>query len=476
MANPSPTVSEYMVVLKSIVERYRKPTKSSHPNVLLSSLDRGKLSTTIQKFSELDSHKELRTWLTTLEKPVNVEILWLLNRKYVLQISSYLYLFEKFHDCFVRDLVLLATAPEREEYAQKILIDILLQLLCVNDAVPSLYQIYQSLQSKFIKEVIKILYTENAQTVHNYLEDLSTKSDFLESERKRFCSSHLTELLSYDPKKISLFDAISDQIVWFEYKSPSSVLRQFVYNLLKVFSCKEVFEQIFSVISASKFNLQKVLNFISLVCTHYGEKPCLEIVEERFCGATTDHNDHMVYVSLLFIRQIFLQDSVSFQKYAKWFKSLRLNNAQFSFLFQCLTRIVPYEPPLCLKIHINEFPNVPCRTTVSDYNLLVKTRLMDLKETMEYQGIFYLSDKSGQKADLRKIISHFVETGEVAKLLIEASVFRRQYFNNVFLPYLLGSESEDLEGKTKFIERLNKQGLIPSFRYVQWQKSLRNRS
>lgn len=62
----------------------------------------------------------------------------------------------------------------------------------------------------------------------------------------------------------------------------------------------------------------------------------------------------MVYVSLLFIRQIFLQDSVSFQKYAKWFKSLRLNNAQFSFLFQCLTRIVPYEPPLCLKIHINE--------------------------------------------------------------------------------------------------------------------------
>lgn len=84
--------------------------------------------------------------------------------------------------------------------------------------------------------------------------------------------------------------------------------------------------------------------------------------------------------------------------------------------------------------------------------------------------------QSGQKADLRKIISHFVETGEVAKLLIEASVFRRQYFNNVFLPYLLGSESEDLEGKTKFIERLNKQGLIPSFRYVQWQKSLRNRS
>lgn len=74
-------------------------------------------------------------------------------------------------------------------------------------------------------------------------------------------------MVSVSENKIQILEKFF--ILW------SDVGLHFSFQLLKVFSCKEVFEQIFSVISASKFNLQKVLNFISLVCTHYGEKPCL---------------------------------------------------------------------------------------------------------------------------------------------------------------------------------------------------------
>lgn len=83
--------------------------------------------------------------------------------------------------------------------------------------------------------------------------------------------------------------------------------------------------------------------------------------------------------------------------------------------------------------------------------------------------------QEGQESDVQRAILLFQETKEIPKPLLEAHVFRRQYYEKVFVKRLLSlSESEDKK-RAELIKKLQSVGKIPSALYRSWSaRSLSN--
>lgn len=73
--------------------------------------------------------------------------------------------------------------------------------------------------------------------------------------------------------------------------------------------------------------------------------------------------------------------------------------------------------------------------------------------------------QEGREADIAKVILHFKQTKEVMKAVLEASVFRRQFYEKVFLADLLKYNSVE---HVEFIEKLYSMGKIPHRLYNRW--------
>lgn len=76
--------------------------------------------------------------------------------------------------------------------------------------------------------------------------------------------------------------------------------------------------------------------------------------------------------------------------------------------------------------------------------------------------------QEGREADVAKVMSHFKQTKEVMKVVLEASVFRRQFYEKVFLADLLKYNDPEHAG---FIEKLFSMGKIPHKMYTVWCNS-----
>lgn len=78
--------------------------------------------------------------------------------------------------------------------------------------------------------------------------------------------------------------------------------------------------------------------------------------------------------------------------------------------------------------------------------------------------------QEGRQSDVNRVLAHFSETGEIIKTVIEASVFRRQYYEKTFLPELLKvSESKDAN-RACLIKKLQSMGKIPQGMFNKWSK------
>uniref|UniRef100_A0A5F9DGS5 FA complementation group A n=1 Tax=Oryctolagus cuniculus TaxID=9986 RepID=A0A5F9DGS5_RABIT len=73
------------------------------------------------------------------------------------------------------------------------------------------------------------------------------------------------------------------------------------------------------------------------------------------------------------------------------------------FLFKFLSDLVPFEAPRCLQVHILHPPLVPdkYRSLLSDYVSLAKTRLADLKVSIENMGLYEDLASAGDIAEVR---------------------------------------------------------------------------
>eukprot|EP00105_Crassostrea_gigas_P043300 XP_019927448.1 PREDICTED: Fanconi anemia group A protein [Crassostrea gigas] len=134
-----------------------------------------------------------------------------------------------------------------------------------------------------------------------------------------------------------------------------------------------------------------------------------------------------------------------------------------------------------LQAHIVRPPFVPlkCRELLTDYILLAKTRLADLKQPLdgaleEDQDIESRKKMNEQiEDDIQKAVVLYQSSKKIPSSIMEASIFRKPYYVGKFLPVLLKPRAlpdiPDL--RMKFIDALKQVDKIPSTLYTNYLKA-----
>ncbi|XP_078295304.1 Fanconi anemia group A protein isoform X8 [Panthera onca] len=128
---------------------------------------------------------------------------------------------------------------------------------------------------------------------------------------------------------------------------------------------------------------------------------------------------------------------------------------------------------ICPQAHILHPPLVPSkyRSLLTDYVTLAKTRLADLKVSLENMGLYedlssardVTEPRSQAHQDVEKAIAVFEHTGRIPSAVMEASIFRRPYYTAHFLPALLTPRvlPKTPDPRAALIESLRRADKIP---------------
>ncbi|KAB0384997.1 hypothetical protein FD755_006914 [Muntiacus reevesi] len=124
------------------------------------------------------------------------------------------------------------------------------------------------------------------------------------------------------------------------------------------------------------------------------------------------------------------------------------------FLFKFLSDLVPFEVPRYLQVHILHPPLVPgkYRALLTDYVALAKTRLADLKVSIENMGLYEDLSSAGDitqpqsqaSQDVEKALTVFEHTGKVPVAILEASLIAGHFTVDLisFLGWAYGTFTE----------------------------------
>ncbi|XP_061878378.1 Fanconi anemia group A protein isoform X1 [Entelurus aequoreus] len=310
--------------------------------------------------------------------------------------------------------------------------------------------------------------------------DVSTYSDV----NQRFFMHSLTQTLTYKPR-LTVSDAISLQNKW-TFEKASRLLTSLFRKLSVIFSVNQLLRHLQQVLETHEVNWKHVLCFLStLLVYNPSAQPSLrELLSRLLTSAFEGYDLESMITAFLLARQGALQGPAIFPSYCDWFKECfggasgfhATSKKSLVFLLKFLSDLVPFEPPQYLKVHILHPPYVPVkyRSLLMEYVSLAKTRLADLKESVEEMGLY--GDVSGAEAapvqcqavqDVDKAVSLFENTGRLSATVMEASIFRRSYFLTRFLPTLLKPKVLPVkaDAQMSFIEALKKANKIPAAQY-----------
>ncbi|XP_075221394.1 Fanconi anemia group A protein homolog [Lycorma delicatula] len=280
-------------------------------------------------------------------------------------------------------------------------------------------------------------------------------------------------------------DAINKHSSWSYLKTPQHII-EFIKQLLDCLSVEDVFKLFQSLLVDDNRDLN-LKWFLITVSTLIITNPDAGLVikktsDQWFKEAVVKRSKHSLGIVILLIRHCFAESVPPFISYASWYGSLDVHldaSHEFKFVFDFLSEMVPHEPSLYLKIHINKVPSAPvgAHEALSDYIMLAKTRLADLKESTDFIGLFgeyKTTEKEGRESDIARVLQHFKETGKVMKTILEAYVFRRNYYERVFLADLLQTVLDKKDPRYLFIEKLYALGKCPYAMYMDWVKRNEN--
>ncbi|XP_058500990.1 Fanconi anemia group A protein isoform X2 [Solea solea] len=300
------------------------------------------------------------------------------------------------------------------------------------------------------------------------------------------CFTHsLTQTLTYKPR-LTVSDAVRLQNQW-TFAKASRLLTLLFRKLSVVFSAELLLRHLQQVLETHEVNWKHVLCFLStlLVYNPDAESNLRELLTSLLTSAFEGYDlEHMVTAFLL-ARQGALEGRAIFSSYTDWFKmsfggSSGLHAASkksLVFLLKFLSDLVPFEPPQYLKVHILHPPFIPTkhRSLLMEYVSLAKTRLTDLKESVEDMGLYEdVSGAGGTSAqDVEKAVSLFENTGRISTTVMEASIFRRPYFLTRFLPALLTPRVLPVkpDARMSLIQALRKADKIPAAQYSSYVES-----
>ncbi|KAL1247084.1 hypothetical protein QQF64_022460 [Cirrhinus molitorella] len=310
-----------------------------------------------------------------------------------------------------------------------------------------------------------------------------------EGTLQRFFTHTLMRVLTHRPVyKVS--DVIAIQSEWSFAKTPTLLTALFC-KICVVFSVECVLNQLQQVLETHEVNWRHVLSCLSHSLIYHSQtQRCLSDLLSRLLRSAFEGYDVEKMITLfLLARQASLEGPAVFPSYSDWFKlsfggssSCHAKSKKSTvFLLKFLSDLVPYEPPQYLKVHVMHPPYVggKYRSLLQEYITLAKTRLTDLKVSLEETGIFEVVNgsavvlESPAQQDVEKAITLFMTTNKIPATVIEASIFRRPYFLSRFLPALLSPRVLPVKSDPRmmFIEALRKADKIPAGLYTSYTES-----
>ncbi|XP_047201810.1 Fanconi anemia group A protein-like isoform X5 [Girardinichthys multiradiatus] len=312
---------------------------------------------------------------------------------------------------------------------------------------------------------------------------------------QHFFIHSLTQIFTCNPR-LTVSDAVTLQNEWTIAKV-SHCLTSLYCKLGVIFSVKQLLHHLQQVLETHEVNWKHILCFVSSLLVYYkAAQPSLrELLSRLLSSAFESYDLENMITAFLLARQGALEGAGVFLSYSDWFKMSfggstgyhASSKKSLVFLLKFLSDLVPFEPPLYLKVHILHPPYVPAkhRNLLMEYVTLAKTRLADLKESVEDMGLYEeVSDTGsslqpqGQAAqDVEKAVSLFESTGRISATVMEASLFRKPYFLTRFLPALLKPRVLPLkpDAQMNFTEALKKADKIPAAQYSSYVESCQKR-
>lgn len=428
------------------------------------------------------------------EMTLPVYLVWVLNKEAVMTLNTYISFKNSslaFAKSFADELFNSISLYNEESW----FLEILTQL------VQSSFSVQKDTDSLNVKKISKHILELLNQKILN---ELSLNGGTVKVlDLTKYCPVEI--LKQYNQGLISLWlahrpvlkvaDALKQQKDWiFSKLSPS--LTQWYKQCLVTLEPVEVLEQIKVVMDSQEVNWQTVLSFLStaVVCVpQFSDLVQDYIVSLLYEGLVSSNLENLV-IAFLFARQGCYEGPHVFSSYPDWFQGVfseasstpAANRKTFACLMKFLTDMVPFESSSHLKAHIVRPPFVPlkCRELLTDYILLAKTRLADLKQPLdgaleEDQDIESRKKVNEQiEDDIQKAVVLYQSSKKIPSSIMEASIFRKPYYVGKFLPVLLKPRAlpdiPDL--RMKFIEALKQVDKIPSTLYTNYLKACKAES
>ncbi|XP_062568072.1 Fanconi anemia group A protein-like [Saccostrea cucullata] len=443
---------------------------------------KGKLTCLVRMVREMiDRHTVNRPRLLNLfcnERRLPIFVVWVLHKEEVMALDTYLsfkYSSPDFVEAFSSELISdLSTCSDEPWYLE------ILSLVIRNSQATQrdkdagrIRKISKHILDLFYKKVLDELMM-NSGTLNTV--DLSgcCSTDIL----KKHCLSTISLWMSHRPE-LKVADALKRQKEW-TYSKLSSSLILWYKQCLVMLEAVDVLEQMKVVMETQEVNWHAVLSFLStaVVCM-----PGLSSLVQDYVGVLLrdgleSSNLENLVIAFLFTRQCCYEGPLVFDSYPDWFQKMFSESTQnpagsrktFMCLIKFLTDMVPFESSSHLKVHIVRPPYVPpkCRELFTDYIMLAKTRLADLKQPLdaESEDQDYGSRKKMNEQieeDIQKALVVFESTKKIPTSIMEASIFRKPYYVGRFLPVLLKPRAlpdiPDL--RMKFIDTLKLVEKIP---------------
>ncbi|ESO98286.1 hypothetical protein LOTGIDRAFT_159082 [Lottia gigantea] len=309
-----------------------------------------------------------------------------------------------------------------------------------------------------------------------------------QSYYRKYAIHTLSFTMSYLPN-MKVSQALQNQGEWKSAKT-NPVRIQLYKQLMLVFEAREVLDILNRILERQEVNWENVLSFLAtfLVCFKDASSLIEDHVKRLLSEGLEKGDMESTIVAFFLIRQSCLEGPHVFPSYQDWFqqtfgdsgRTVAESKKAFSFLMKFLTDVVPYELAVYLKAHVLKPPWSPvkCRDLLSDYILLAKTRLADLKQPIGSEdrynetGHIVTARQKEEQAEqhVLKALSGFESTGKIPASVMEASIFRKPYFVGQFLPALLKPRPlPDIpDTRMKFMKLLHKADKISNTLYNQY--------
>ncbi|XP_045628768.1 Fanconi anemia group A protein isoform X1 [Ursus americanus] len=308
---------------------------------------------------------------------------------------------------------------------------------------------------------------------------------------KRFYSHTLTQVLTHKPV-LRVSDAVQMQREW-SFAKTHRLLTSLYRRLFEILRPEELVGHLQEVLETHEVNWRHVLSCVStlVICLPEAQRLVKDWVARLLARAFESCDLDSMVTAFLVVRQAALEGPSVFPSYSDWFQASFGNTRGFHsgskktlvFLFKFLSDLVPFEAPRYLQVHIFHPPLVPSkyRSLLTDYVALARTRLADLKVSVENMGLYedlssardIAEPHSQAHQDVEKAITVFEHTGKIPVAVMEASIFRRPYYVSHFLPALLTPRvlPRTPDSRAALIESLKRADKIPPSLYSTYRQA-----